>query len=230
MCHLRSLFLFAIALIPCLVLSLAAQQETAGDLVRVPKGYLLIREDQWNLLADEPSRHVARARDAYLIMDTKNAAAELRKVAVHVRIAADHAADRSKRALLQSEHGLEQGARHIETGTLRSIEDLDMVTSQALHALADDQYGKATQAWRKRELRQAGQYLRASATNLECAAMRFDAGLRQATATIVEDSRSISEKLVEGTGVMMDDLGIGFESLGKAIERLGTQLEDTVRR
>ena len=212
-----------LAVILCLAGSAANAQQSGPQVAtpQAPVGFLLIEEEQWNTLADEPGRHFGRARDAFLIMDARVAAAEIRKAAVHLRIAAGHAKERTKGALVQSEHELEQMARRIEAGTYRSVEEFDFATARALHALADDQYVKAAEAWRKREVRRSGQYLRAATDNLERAASRTESGMKQATGVVVKDSRLISGKLIEGTGFVIDEVGVGFEAVGRQIERVG---------
>ena len=115
-----------------------------------PVGFVLVEEDQWHVMADEPDRHISRAREAFLMADAKTAAGELRKVAVHLRIASAHASERVKRGLVHSEHELTTLARHIESGTVKSVEDVDAATARALHALADYQYFRAADAWRKK--------------------------------------------------------------------------------
>lgn len=197
---------------------------STGTRPHVPSGYLLIQEEQWELLSDEPSRHLSRARDAFLIMDAHTAALEIRKAAVHVRVAAEHAVERTKNSLSRSEHELEQMARRIENGTVKSVEDLDLATARALHALANDQYVKASDAWRKRELRRSGQFLRAATNNLERAAARTDATIRAATAEVAKDSRLISGKLIEGTGFVVDEVGEELEAIGHQIERVGSRV------
>lgn len=221
-----------LALAPCLVGSslLAQQPVPQANSPKAPIGYILIDEEQWNSLADEPGRHIGRARDAYLMMDARDAAIELRKAAVHVRVAAEHATERTNRALVKSEHELEHVARQAEAGTFKSMEEFDAITTRALHALANDQYVKASEAWRKRELRMAGLYLRASADNMERAAARAEASVRQSTATLAKDTRRISGKLVEGTGFVIDEVGSGFEAVGGAIERFGLRFEGTARK
>ncbi len=158
------------------------------------------------------------------MQDARAAAAELRKAAVHVKIAAGHATERGKTALLHSEHELEHTARRLEEGTVKSVEELDFATARALHALSDYQYIKAAEAWRKRETHQAGQYMRAAANNLERAAARTDATMSAATAEVVKDSRLISGKLVEGTGFVIDEVGAGIEAIGHQLERVGTRV------
>ena len=203
----------------------AQQNDLPPSRPQPPTGFILIEEDQWNTLSDEPSRHIGRARDAYLMMDARNAAAEIRKAAFHVRVAAEHATERTKGALVRSERELEQLARQAEAGTYRSMEEFDYATARALHALADDQYVKSANAWRKKEIRQSGRYLKAAADNLERAAARTDSALKQATAVVVKDSRLVSGKLIEGTGYAIDEVGSSFETIGHAIDRLGTRVE-----
>ena len=219
-----------------IVIALACLSQTAGLSVTLgddkdtkavpeaPAGFVLVDEDQWHVMADEPDRHISRAREAFLMADARTAAGELRKVAVHLRIASAHASERVKRGLAHSEHELTTLARHIESGTVKSVEDVDAVTARALHALADYQYVKAADAWRKKEARVSGQYLRAAADNMERAAARSDARMRAATAEIAKNSRVISSKLIEGTGYVIDEIGAGFETVGREIERVGARV------
>ena len=189
-----------------------------------PVGFVLVEEDQWHVMADEPDRHISRAREAFLMADAKTAAAELRKVAVHLRIASAHASERVKRGLIHSEHELTQLARHIESGAVKSVDEVDAATARALHALADYQYVRAAEAWRKKETRVSGQYLRAAADNLERATARTDTRMRAATAEIAKDTRLISSKLIAGTGYVIDEIGAGFETVGHEIERVGARV------
>jgi len=216
--------LLSLALIQVGVASVTKAQENVPRAAapQAPAGYVLVEEEQWHKLVDEPDRHIGRAREAYLMMDARTAAAELRKAAVHVRVAAGHAAERGKNTLLRSEHELEHTARRIEEGAVKSVEELDFASARALHALSDYQYAKAAEAWRKREARQAGQYLRAAANNLERAAARTDATMRAATTEVAKDSRLISGRLIEGTGFVIDEVGAGIEAVGHQLERVGT--------
>jgi hypothetical protein len=203
---------------------LADDKDAKSAIPEAPVGFVLVEEDQWHVMADEPDRHISRAREAFVMADSKTAAAELRKVAVHLRIASAHASERVKRGLVHSEHELAQLARHIEVGTVKSVEEVDTATARALHALADYQYVRAAEAWRKKEARVSGQYLRAAADNLERATARADARMRAATTEIVKDTRVISSRLIEGTGYVIDEIGAGFERVGNEIERVGARV------
>jgi hypothetical protein len=189
-----------------------------------PTGFVMIEEDRWNLMADEPDHHIGRAREAYLMMDAKTAAREIRKAAIYLRVAGSHATERARRGLIQAEHDLDHLAKRIESGTIRSVEELDLATARALHALADYQYIKAAEKWREREVRVSGQYLRASVDNLEHAAARTDARMRAATAEMARESRVMANRLAEGTGYVVEEIGTGFEAFGREIERVGMRL------
>lgn len=207
------------------VASVAMAEDNASKATpQAPIGFVLIDEDQWHLMSDEPDRHIGRAREAFLMADAKTASAELRKATVHIRIATGHAAERGKKNLARAEHDMDQLAKRIEAGTVKSVEELDATTSRALHALADYQYLKAAEAWRKREARVSGHYLRAAVDNMERAAARTDARMRTMTAEVAKDSRLMSSKLIEGTGYVIDEVGAGFETVGHELERVGARV------
>lgn len=212
----------AIAAVCCGFQSVASADPPAAT--QAPAGFVLVEEDQWFRLADEPDRHLGRAREAFLMTDARDAALELRKAAVHLRMAGSHAAERSKAGLIRSEHELEHLARRVEAGTVKSVEELDLASARALHALSDYQYVKAAEAWRKHEAHVAGEYLRASANNLDRAAARTGDTLKKATQVVVKDSRVISGKLIEGTGFVIDEVGAGFEAVGEQIQRVGERV------
>lgn len=189
-----------------------------------PPGFVIIEEDRWYLMADEPGRHVGRAREAFLMMDTREAAIELRKAAVHLRMAASDAAEGARRSLIHAEHQLEKTAARIEDGTLKTVEDFDLATARAVHSMSEYHYFKAEQAWQKKKMRQAGYYLRASADNVERAAARTEARMKAATSEIARESRTLSGSLISGTGYVVDDVGAGLERIGHQIERVGAKM------
>lgn len=214
----------AAAVVCCGFPAAACADPNPTPTTQAPAGFVLVEEDQWFLFADEPDRHLGRAREAFVMTDARVAAQELRKAAVHLRVAASHAAERSKAGLVRSEHELDQLARRVESGAVKSVEELDLASARALHALSDYQYVKAADAWRKRQAHQAGEYLRASVDNLDRAAARSGVALKKATAEVVKDSRVISGKLIEGTGFLIDEVGAGFEAVGEQIERVGERV------
>ena len=224
--------LFALALVSCVAATSARadQGDTHDTKPQAPAGFLVIDEDRWYLLADEPGRHIGRAREAFLMMDSRAAASELRKAAVHLRMEASASAERMKRRLIHEEHQLENAAHSIEAGTMKSVEDLDLATSRAMHTLSESQYVRASEAWQKKEVRRAGHYLRAAADNIEHAAVRTENRMKASTAQIARESRVISGRLIEGTGYVVDEVGLGFETIGNQIERVGARIAPTASK
>ncbi|WP_010587377.1 hypothetical protein [Schlesneria paludicola] len=219
-----SLFAWLLVVLALTSTAKSDQGDTATNQPQAPAGFVVIEEDRWYLMSDEPGLHIGRAREAFLMLDAKTAAAELRKAAVHFRIEATSGTERMKRRLIHAEHELEHAAHTIEIGTMKSVEELDLATARAMHALSESQYVKATEAWEKKEVRRAGYFLRATADNLEHAAARTEHRMKATTAQIARESRAISGNLIEGTGYVVDEVGLGFEKVGNQLERVGARV------
>ncbi len=64
MSHRSVISLFALVLIHAEVTSVTQAQEKTPRAAapQAPAGYVLVEEDEWHKLADEPDRHMGRAR------------------------------------------------------------------------------------------------------------------------------------------------------------------------
>lgn len=221
--------LLLIVLVQSLTGSTASAQQNSDESAK-PNGPVVFswpEEENMYLLAEEANHHMQRAREALLTMDAETAAIQLRKAAVHVGIAAADSFDHTKRALKRGQRDLEKAADQIEQGTLRTAEDFDLAVARAMHALSEYHYLKASAAWEKKQVRQAGHYLRAAADNMEHATAKAEHRMKAATAQIARESREISRRLIKGTGYAIDDVGTGLEKLGQQIERVGSNVTHT---
>ena len=110
------------------VASVAMAQEKGSNSAapQAPAGYVLVEEDHWHKLADEPALHIGRAREAFLMKDARTAASELHKAAIHVRIGAGHAAGLEKNALLSAAHDLEHTAQRLDDRKVTSVAEIDL--------------------------------------------------------------------------------------------------------
>lgn len=203
----------------------AADPKTPAPAPQAPPGQFLVHEELWTDLSDEPGRHMDRAREAFLIVDAGDAAAEMRKAATYLKISAGQAADGSKRALLRSAHELESLAHRVEAGTVKSVAELDAAFARALHALSHHHCLLAERSWAAEETRAAGKQMRAAVENLERAAARTGKALQTATREIGKDMRLISGKLIEGTGFAFDEVGKSFAALGRQVDDVGKRIE-----
>ena len=200
-----------------------------SDVVPIPTvpgkpGYVVVEEDRWYLMSDEPGQNIGRAREALLMSDLQTAAKELRKAAIHLKIAASDSAEKTRRKLIRSEKELEKTAERVQDNAMKTIDEFDVITARALHALSEYHYIKAEQAWQKKKTQQAGHYLKASADNIERAAAHTEARFKATTGEIARESRAISGKLIDGTSVVVDDVGSGITRIGHQIERLETKV------
>lgn len=203
----------------------AAEPEPEAKASTVPSGHFLIHEELWNDLSDEPGEHMDRARNAFIAVDAAEAASQIRKTAIYLRITAGHAVDGSKRALIRSAHELEGLAHRVETGTVKSVGELDAAFARALHSLSHHHCVLAERSWMARQNERAGKQLRAAADNLEKAAARTGHALQTATAAVARETRLVAGKLVEGTGFVVDEVGKGFAKFGKQVEDVGKGIE-----
>lgn len=200
-----------------------ADEAKTGDAEK--HGPIWIEEGEWVHLSEEPGRHLDHAHDAFVAVDAREAAAELRKAAAFMRVSARDAGDRVQTTLNSSVKELEALARRMEKGTVKAAADVDVATARAHHALAEYHNAKARQAWTAGEHHRAGRFWRSAATSLERATARTDAAFRKTTEGIVRESRLMSAKLVEGTETVTDEIGRGMESFGKQVELAGKRIE-----
>jgi hypothetical protein len=203
----------------------AADSEDPAANPDLPSGHFFVHEELWTDLADEPGRHMDMAREAFLAVVARDAAAELRKAATYLKISAGNAVDGSKRALLRSAHDLESLAHRVEAGTVKSVHELDAASARALHALSHYHCVLGEKSWAAEQTRAAGKQMRAAADNLERAAARSGRALQTATREVAKSARLVSGKLMEGTGFLVDEVGIGFTALGKGVENVGKGIE-----
>lgn len=204
---------------------LAADPESPTTPSNVPPGHFLVHEELWEDLAEEPGRHMDRARQAFLDVDAREAAEEMRNAATHLKITAGQATLATRHALLRSAHELESLAKRVEAGAVKSVTELDRAFARAAHALAHHHCVMAERSWAARQNARAGRQLRSAADNLERAAARTGQALETATGTVVKDTRFLSGKLVEGTGFVFDEIGKGILTFGKQVETVGKGIE-----
>ena len=133
----------------------------------------------------------------------------------------------TKPRLNDSADELESLAHRVESGKVKSANELDRPSARALHRLSRHHYLMAQGSWLHKQRERTGKHLRAAADNLEHAARLSEQEFQVATQTVVKDVRVISGKLVEGVGYGIDEVGKGFESLGKQVESVGNGIEPT---
>ncbi len=194
-------------------------------LPKPPAGYLLVDEEMWSELMDEAGRHLDRARESFLHGHSRTAALELRKAAIMMKIDAAHGQDEVDHRLIKAAHELDETVESLRSGlSIDTIEDIDAMSSRAFAVLAQHDQAKAAMAWSQHHQYRSGHYLRAAADNLERAAIRGRVELSTVATQAIRNARTLSGKLVEGTGSAVDEVGKGIDALGHQIEKFGQSI------
>lgn len=190
-----------------------------------PRGYVLVEEEVWLQWAEEPAQHLERAREYYQEKEYQRSAKELRKVAGYLKVTARHAGPRHAAPITKTGRDLEFLAHRVETIQVKSVEELDIGSARALHALAEYHYAMASEAWKRKEHTRSGEFMAAAATNLDHAAARVSQTVQKASAEVVHESREIGHRLVQGANWVSDEVSDGMSALGHQIEKVGHAME-----
>jgi hypothetical protein len=222
----RSTCLFAIVVLNLASGAASASEPPSSTVTPEPSpGSFFIHEDHWDTMADEPSQQLGMARQSFLTVDLGAAAKRLRKAAANLRITSNQADEATKPQLNHSADELDSLAHRVESGKVKSVEEIDQPSARALQRLSRHHYLMAQRLWLQKQRARTGRQLRAAADNLEHAARLSGQEVQAATQTTVKDARLISGKMVEGVGYGVDEVGMGLESLGKQVESVGNRME-----
>jgi hypothetical protein len=169
--------------------------------------------------------HLQKAHEFFLKKDFKAAAPEIQKVVELMKQEAERATKEGKKTLTASANELEQLAKDVEKGDVTSEKKMKNAFARAEHALAEYHYLKASEQWAKKETKETGRALKNAAQHLEQAAKW--AGHEQETGIVdvINSTRSIAGKLIEGTGWVSEEVGEGLKNLGAEISEAGKKIE-----
>jgi hypothetical protein len=202
-------------------IALSAAGSETKSATKPPEDSIIVSEDIFIVFADEPQHHYMRAFENFLKHDWEAAAVEIRKGAAFMKLEAARAAGDAKKGLTASVQMLEKLADDIEKGAVRSAKDLQDVFAKAEHAVAKHHYLRSTEAWAKKSIKEAGHELHAAAVSLEHGFAWAGQKLEADTIKVMDDTRHVAGKLIEGAGWAADEAGKAIEYLGREIDKLG---------
>lgn len=218
-----------------LFLALMPGLTSAADDIAQPKmsnappearpGWIIVDEEIWIRLNDEPSHHMREAHESFAQQELETASNELLKASAYLHIAARNGAIDAKKLLTASALELDRLADDVHAVDSTTIATLDSAFARAEHALAVNHHSKAHLALSNNKSRSAGHYLASAITNIENAAKWTGRELEGTALTTVEGLRFLSGKLVEGTGFVVDEAGKGVTWVGDEVIRLGKAIE-----
>jgi hypothetical protein len=167
--------------------------------VKVPEGWLLIQEDVWYALADEPDRHFQEARMHFLRGNHPAAAADIRKGAAMLKLAAAASPGAEKKPLQASILELETLAAREDAGKVHSARTLDRIFARAYLALAGYNEGAARRHLRVEEPDKAAVHLRSAALDLQHSVLWDGQTINDELMHVLVDAEAAALKLLQRT-------------------------------
>jgi hypothetical protein len=178
------------------------------------------------LLADGLEHLFQAARDHFAKQNLQAAATDIREAARLLKAEADHAtSEEVKQALLTDRQALVKLADAVQQGTITAGADLQRAFAHAHYTLARHFHEQAKAAWLRKETTEAAHALQATVYHLEQGLTWTGEHIAAGTATVLDDARQLSGKLIAGTDYVLDQFGQAYEAVGKEIEKLSTRVE-----
>ena len=165
--------------------------------------------------------HVQHAKAALLKKDLKKAGRELRAAGENLGMAAASAPAAGKEGLEASAKEMRTLADDVEKGTVTDVKRIDEASARGYHALANEKFVTATEAWTKKDTKETGRALKGAADDLEDGATAAGRGTDDASKDVAKDTREIAGKLVQGTGWTSEEVGRGIDAFSKELANFG---------
>jgi hypothetical protein len=191
---------------------------------KAPEGYILIDEDDWAYLMEDPEIYLREGREHFLANKMKQSAFELRRGAVYLRAEASRASDAASTKLRLAAGEIESLADEIERGGIQSVSKIDGALSRAYYALSAHYYELASKSRMGKELEKTANRLSASVYYLDRAIERSGEKADSAAKTLMNRVTKTAGAIRRGTGYSIEELGRTMSDLGKEIERI----QDTI--
>jgi len=180
------------------------------------------QEDQTHTA--QPASDFQKAHESFLEKDFKASAAGIRKGADFLRKEAESAGIQGKKTLAASAKELDKLADSVEKGAVKSDKKLKGAFSRAEHAVANNEYVKATDSWARKETKETGHALNSAAEHMEQAADWSGHKLKAGASKAIQVGREVSGKLVEGTRYVPEEVGKALKRMGDAISGFGKKI------
>ncbi|MGD1092049.1 MAG: hypothetical protein ABSB35_08660 [Bryobacteraceae bacterium] len=165
--------------------------------------------------------HVQHAKAALLKKDLKKAGRELRAAGEYLGKAGASAPAAAKEGLEASAKEMRTLAEGVEKGTVTDVKRIDEASARGYHALANEKFVTATEAWTKTDTKATGRALKGAADDLEDGATAAGKDAGDASKDVAKRTREIAGKLVQGGGWTSEEVGRGIDAFGRELANLG---------
>jgi len=193
--------------------------------LQTPCGCVIIQEEIWYDLADEPAYHAQKAHDYFLKKDFAASAQEIRRLNNFIIAGISVTSGDIKKNLENSAKELDALAGKIAAGEVKSINELDNVLAKVSYNLAKRFKKAAHDSFLKKETKKTGKALKASMLYLENAALFLGHKFETEALDIIKGTKNLAGKLISGTEKIGQDTGKLMDKAGTVIDNLGKKLE-----
>jgi hypothetical protein len=165
-----------------------------------------------------PREKFQKARENFLKGDFGDAAAEVRQAASFFMSESAKAAGEAKQDLIQSAQNLNKLADSVEKKAVSSEKDLDESFTRAEYALARYYQLKASEAWSRKEVSEAGLYLKAAGIQLEDAFTWAGRRIDEKSKEAIQKAKGVGERMEKGVAAAGSDVVKYFEEARKEMD------------
>ncbi len=208
--RLVSYFTIILFLFSSVLLSAAAQPAGRPGPGPAPSGSLLKEASQ-------------KARESFLKKDFKESALEIRKAASFLASEDEKATGKAKQDLRKSAQDLLLLAERVEAKTVRSVKEIDDSFANAETSLAGHYHTMASESWAKKEVSQAGRYLREAALHLENSLISTGLAMEDKTRKTLQEAKEVA-------GRMERDVGLSAAEVGRSLDAIEKEIAERARR
>jgi hypothetical protein len=174
--------------------------------------------------ASSPQEQFQKARENFLKGDFNDAAAEVRQAASFLMGESVKAAGEAKQDLIQSAQNLDKLADGVEKKAIGSEKDLDESFTRAEYALARYYQSKASEAWEKEEVSEAGLYLKAAGMQLEDAFTWAGGRIDEKSKDAIQKAKDVGERMEKGAAAAGSDVVKYFEEAKKEMDEAAQRM------
>ena len=210
-------------------LAVGADRDTKpADKKAEPKsrpGWIVVEEDVWIRLNDEPSLHMRQAHESFVKKDYGATTRDLRKAAGYLHIAAPKRLQRDQgsthcfRARVGNLGG-GRPSRHCEIG-----QELGFRLRTGRACVRGRRSRQGQTALNAKHPARAGHYLRSAVNHVRDAAKWSGHELERGTVATANDVRLVAGKLIDGSGVVVDEAEKGITWVGDEVEKVGRAID-----
>ncbi|MCX6832293.1 MAG: hypothetical protein NT028_09205 [candidate division Zixibacteria bacterium] len=197
-----------------------------SDTIRSSPGQgraFFVEEDAWVEYMDEQvhEQYFVQAREALAKNDKKEAAQQLGRGVLYMRMEGGRASKEAKPILKQSELILKHMVDGLKSGTTPTLTALDSAYARANYALALHHYLNAKENWVDRAGNVVGHDLKATANELRFAIVWSGQTLSESTKQTLYDVAVVGEAMADNSDYTNDDVDKSIATMGQQVDLVG---------